>query len=72
LDFAAMVGLVKGLDHCPTENSDGLAEKSIPSSLDKTEPGWKTRSSGLIKGFPEPIGGMGDHFLLFQGQGGAM
>ena len=42
--------LERGLDHCPTENRDGLAEKAIPSLLDKISPGWKTRSSGPIKG----------------------
>ena len=45
-----MVGLERGLEHCPTENRDGLAEKAIPSLLDKIEPCWQIRSSGSIKG----------------------
>ena len=32
-----MVRLERGLDHCPTENRDGLAEKAISSLLDKNE-----------------------------------
>ncbi len=30
-----MVGLERGLALCPTENRNGLAEKAIPSTLDK-------------------------------------
>ena len=44
-----MVGLERVLDLRPAENRDGLAEKAIPSTLDKIEPGWKTRSSNSIK-----------------------
>ena len=38
-----MVRLERGLDFCPTENRDGLAENAIPSTLDKIEPGKRVR-----------------------------
>jgi hypothetical protein len=38
------------LDLRATGNRNSLAEKAIPNSLDRIEPGWKTGSPGPIKG----------------------